>query len=128
MPYHTFTVSWPPEALRPNGGKKHWRQVATAKAAYKLEAWGEAMASGIRGAEKAHIHFTFHPHKRGSMPDMDNCIASQKAVQDGIADALKMNDRDITVTYAMSQDRRACVVINVSTNDAAEIPLKGCIS
>lgn len=87
-----------------------------------------AVASGIKGAEKAHIHFTFHPNPRGPLPDMDNCKASQKAVQDGIADALKMNDRDITTSHSMSTDRRHCVVINVSTDANAEIPLKGSIS
>lgn len=32
---------------------------------------------------------------------MDNCIAAFKAGQDGLADALGVNDRDLTVNYEM---------------------------
>ena len=128
MSYHTFSLAWPNKALWPNGGHGHHFAVHRAKKAARQEAQVEALASGIRRQERAHIHVTWFPKAKGPPPDKDNCIASFKAAQDGIAAALGMNDRDITTSYHVSQDRRGVVVVNVSTGDSADVPLKGAVS
>lgn len=128
MPYYTFSIGWPHKDLSPNGRpKSHFakaRQVKTMLA----EAFYEAKAHGVEQTDAAHIHFTFHPKAKGPPPDSDNALASVKAAVDGIAKALGLDDRYIGISHHVSAERRGCVVVNVSTGDAAKIPLKGTVS
>lgn len=88
--------------------KRHreWARIAT------LEALG--------GTQFAHngatIPVTIHVHAKpkGPLPDRDNIISSFKALGDGIADALKVNDRDFAapkVVFADVRDGRFVVEI-----------------
>lgn len=129
MPYYTFSLAWPDRSLHPNG-RPHFMAKARAVRNARNEACGAARAAKVKRSEKAHIHFTFHPNLKGPMPDDDGCTASVKAHIDGISDALGMNDLHITKSYHVSPERRkgGAVVVNVSTDEAAEIPLKGQVS
>lgn len=87
------TLPWPYEALWPNA-RPHWAAKAKATKAYRF-----AAKSMCRGAAPGVIRVTFCPKPFGPMPDKDNCIAAFKAGQDGIADALKVNDRDLVFVH-----------------------------
>lgn len=127
MTYHTLTLSWPAKILWPNGRGHHMARAKATKAA-RAEAFYEAHRAGVREAGTAHVHFTFHPQKKGPPPDESNAGAAFKAALDGIADVLKMNDRYITTSHSVSGERRGCVVVNVSTDETAAVPLKGTVS
>jgi hypothetical protein len=114
MTTHVFDVSWPDRVLSPNG-RGHWVAKAKAVKLHRQEAWTMALAAGVRPSDHASVHMVFFPKPRGPAPDKDNCIASAKAIQDGIADALRMNDRDMTVTHEVSTQRAGCVRVTVVT-------------
>ena len=86
-------LDWPYGPLWPNN-RPHWASKAKATQAYRFAAKVQ-----LRDAVLGPIRITFCPKSRGPMPDMDNCIASFKAGQDGIADALGVNDRELSVSY-----------------------------
>jgi len=109
---YIFDISWPGRALSPNGGRVHW----TAKKRYKAEAYGAALAAGVRQSDRASISVVFHPKPNGKAPDRDNCISSFKMGQDGIAAALHIDDGEITVTHTLSTERTGCVRVTVVTN------------
>jgi hypothetical protein len=128
MAYHTFTLSWPSKDLWSNGGRANRFAYSRAAKAQKNEAWKAALASGIRKEERAHVFVTWHPNAKGPLPDDDNCEASFKHARDGIAAALGIDDRHIPFQHKISTERRGCIVVNVSTGDSADVPLKGAIS
>lgn len=86
-------LPWPYEALWPNA-RPHWAAKAKATKAYRF-----AAKCLVGNAEPGVIRITFCPKSRGPLPDMDNAIAAFKAGQDGIADALGVNDRDLIFTH-----------------------------
>ena len=88
-------LPWPYPALWPNK-RPHWAEKHRATSAYRFVA-----KSLLLKATTGRIRVTFCPKPLGPRPDMDNCIASFKAGQDGIADALGVNDRDLIVTHEM---------------------------
>ena len=96
-------LSWPPEPLRPNARPNRWDKARAVKS-YREEAWGAALAAPLserdplKGASTVLVHFRFHPMTR-HRPDAGNAIASMKAADDGIADALGVNDRAFVITY-----------------------------
>ena len=60
------------------------------------------------------VRLVVHPKPKGPKPDRDNCVAAAKAMLDGIADALKVNDRRFeapSVTFATPRDGRFVVEI-----------------
>ena len=62
------------------------------------------------------IHVTFHPISRGPVPDKDNLITAFKAGQDGLAQALGVDDREFNdrLTHSIgSRTPRGEVVIDV---------------
>jgi crossover junction endodeoxyribonuclease RusA len=89
-----IVLPYPNKALWPNGRphplakhretKKHreWARLATL-----------AALSGFRAGESVQWSITVYPKPRGPLPDKDNTLAAMKAYQDGIADALGVNDR-----------------------------------
>lgn len=90
-------LPWPYDGLWPND-RKHWAVKSKATKAYRFTA-----KSMCLGAEPGIIRVAFCPKSKGPFPDKDNCIAAFKAGQDGIADALNVNDRDLTVTYEFGE-------------------------
>ena len=88
-------LDWPYKGLWPND-RAHWAVKSKATKAYRFAAKVKLLKATV-----GPIRVTFCPKAMGPMPDMDNCIAAFKAGQDGIADALGVNDRDLIVTHEM---------------------------
>ncbi len=115
-------LEWPYKGLWPND-REHWATVAKAKKAYRFAAKVKSL-----GAKPGVIRVTFCPKPTGPMPDKDNCIAAFKAGQDGIADALKVNDRDLTVIHEMGGRCKDGGVIVEFLPLETTIPFRGQIS
>ena len=96
----TIVVPMPPKCLSPNS-RDHWGVKAKAKQAARKAAWYQT------SRELAHFYpagwpvgpVTLSITVRGPrQSDGDNVQGRLKAVFDGIADALAMNDRDFAIT------------------------------
>lgn len=102
-----ITFPWPPRQLNPNH-HCHWRVKARFAKAYR-HAWrllalqAKAKVADELKNEPLEIVVTFHPPDR-RVRDRDNCISSIKSGMDGLADALRMNDRHFVPDYKMSQE------------------------
>jgi len=92
-------LSWPPTPLSPNV-RAHWAQRNRHFQAHKQEAFHVARSQGVRpevmGAPRLVV--TLHPPDRRRR-DMDNVIASLKAAQDGIAEAMALDDSVFRVRW-----------------------------
>lgn len=112
-------LPWPAPILWPNGPRprneghkasvtrKHrdWAHIATLEVAPKCFHHNGA---------KIPVTLEVHAKPKGPLPDEDNCIAAAKAMLDGIADALKVNDRDFAaprVVFSPERDGRFVVEI-----------------
>ena len=91
----TFHMPWPFPALWPNK-RPHWSAKARATRSYRFTAKCFAL-----GAEVGPVTLTFCPKPLGPKPDLDNCIAASKALADGLADAMGVNDRELRFTYEL---------------------------
>lgn len=88
------SVPYPPKALSPNASVHHMA-LYRAKRAYKDAVCTLCLAHGAnRLTGPFLVHVTFHPINRGPVPDKDNLIAAFKAGQDGLAQALGVDDRE----------------------------------
>jgi crossover junction endodeoxyribonuclease RusA len=91
----SITLPWPAKELSPNHrSRSHWPRTRAIKTA-RHTAW--ALTLEARAAGRL-ISFTFYPPDNRQR-DRDNLIASMKAYQDGIADALKANDNAFAPSY-----------------------------
>jgi hypothetical protein len=114
----TFTMPWPFFGLWPNDRPSHWSVKSKAVKSYRDGA--RIMATG---AKIGPIRVTFCPMPRGPYPDKDNCIAAFKAAQDGIADALKANDRDFVMSYEMGDRcKYGAVIVEIGHGTVEPMP------
>ncbi len=110
-------LPFPHKLLWPNGsvGNRH----AKVREAKKHRGWActatqEAMGRA-GGFMPSAITIHVHAKPRGPLPDKDNCIAAAKSSLDGIADALKVNDRDFPEPkIAFSAERDGRFVVELS--------------
>lgn len=95
------SVPWPPGVLSPNARVDRWT-LARAKKAYRTGCGWEAKAAGLprMTSESLPVTITFHPPDNRRR-DRDNMIAAMKSGQDGIADAIGVDDRLWVPTYAL---------------------------
>lgn len=112
-----ITLPWADPALWPNSYRPHWTVKAKATKAARSMAWGLALEA-IKGRQwpsnAAHLIWEFYP-KTKRVPDRTNCIISTKAWEDGIADALGVNDRLFEATYLMREPvKGGKVVVTIS--------------
>jgi len=115
-------LPWPYEALWPNA-RPHWAQKAKATKAYRF-----AAKSMCLGAKPGVVRVTFCPKSRGPFPDRDNAIAAFKAAQDGIADALGVNDRDLIFTHEFGDRcKDGGVIVDIMPAEAT-VPFRGGIA
>lgn len=95
-------LDWPPRVLSPNS-RSHWAPKSTATRRARDDAYIVTL-SAMWGRAKPDVTgdvamtWTFHPPRKGRF-DMDNAIARCKALQDGIADALGVDDNRFVPTY-----------------------------
>ena len=103
-------LGWPPTDLSPNA-RKHWAVVARAKKQYRKDCYSvskEQLKKYKKETEnipeRLVLEMTFIPPDRRSY-DRDNLVARMKSGIDGLADALKINDKRFnTVISTMDQD------------------------
>ena len=91
-----LTLPWPPRTLSPNS-RPHWSRLAKAKRLYRYAcfiATKEAMAPRFDPVPDGPllVELQFCPPDHRSR-DIDNMLASCKAALDGVASALKVNDK-----------------------------------
>lgn len=115
-------LPWPDKILWPNGseGNRH----AKARHAKNNRKWGYGAAlfamqqqgkfDDIGNTDAIPIKLIIHAKPSGPLPDADNAVAAAKHLLDGIADALKVNDRRFAspvVEFASPRDGRFVVEI-----------------
>lgn len=108
-------LPWPPKELSPNA-RLHWSKVAKAKKSYRQISWALALEAKIKvsttGEEPIFLRVSFFPPDRRHRDD-DNMIASMKAGLDGLADALKVNDRRFKCTWEFSTEIKGQVKVEL---------------
>ena len=86
-------LPFPHKYLWPNG-RTHWRLSAPKKKLHREWARLATLAAYPNGTGgTVNIVYTVYAKPRGPFPDYDNTLAAMKSYQDGIADALGLNDR-----------------------------------
>lgn len=107
-------LSWPPRALWQNH-RRHWRDRHRATKAYRTEAWGAALEAAVPKIPDATIEFTFHPPDN-IRRDIQNMPATMKAAIDGIADAMRCDDKGFRPVFPSSfgpVTKGGCVCIRI---------------
>lgn len=111
---------WPDKALSPNA-RVHWAVRSDASRVAREMGHYTAIAGGWHRAElppgRLHLWITFHPPTR-RMPDDDNMLARVKPYRDGIADAMRINDRRF-VSHPFVSEKTAAggsVVMRITFN------------
>jgi crossover junction endodeoxyribonuclease RusA len=98
-----LALSWPDKGLSPNA-RLHWARKAKLVKAARHDAWVSTLVLRRRlgglgdGPINLTVEFCPPDHRRR---DRDNLIASMKAANDGIADALGVDDSRFVSTYSM---------------------------
>lgn len=106
------TLPWPARALSPNT-RLHWAPKAKAvRAARDAAFWLTWQAQGGKrpGWPAAALDVTFCPPDKRSR-DRDNLIASLKHGQDGMSDALGIDDARFIPTYRMGDPVKGGAVV-----------------
>ena len=105
-----IVLGWPPSDLSPNA-RLHWARLAKAKKEYRAicnsiskEQLKKYKKETENIPERLVLEMTFIPPDRRNY-DRDNLVARMKSGIDGLADALKINDKRFnTVISTMDQD------------------------
>lgn len=98
-----LALPWPASGLSPNA-RLHWARKAKLTKAARKDAWVSTLAVRRRlpaladGPVSLEVVFCPPDYRRR---DRDNLIASMKAANDGIADALGVDDSRFVSTYSM---------------------------
>lgn len=90
---HTIDLPWPSPALSPNS-RGHWckRHAASKKARADAALAAVAMGLTLPPGSEIGMHLDFYPPDK-RLRDDDNLVASFKSYRDGLAQALKVDDR-----------------------------------
>ena len=107
-------LPWPPTGLSPNA-RNHWAKTAKLKKAYREACAWSAMQQGAKPihADKLHLTLTFYPPTRRAY-DLDNALARCKAGLDGLADALKVDDKHWTLTIKKGESVGGFVQVEIT--------------
>lgn len=91
-----LNLPWPPKELFPNAKRKaHWSKYAPKAAAYRKACWALTLEAKAKGTLRS---VTFFPPDRRRR-DADGMIGAFKSGQDGIADALRVDDNLFRPSY-----------------------------
>ena len=93
-------LPWPPHQLNPNK-RLHWAVKRKFTKGYRAACFFAAVDAGawnVETGERLPVKITFQPPDRRKR-DRDNMIAAFKAGQDGLADALGIDDAILVPTY-----------------------------
>ena len=110
--FFSVVLPWPNPKLSPNA-RLHWRARVGPKAdAKRIAAWTTVAAKGfhqareaLKGDARIPVRITFYPPDRRHR-DADNMVASAKALIDGVADALSVNDRRFLPTFIFAEPEK----------------------
>jgi len=106
-------LPWPPKELSPNA-TLHWAKKAKYKKLYRQTCWALTLESKVKVSTDGRIPMTvtfYPPDKRHR--DADNMVASIKAGLDGVADALKVNDKQFWPMFVFSDEVKGMVTIQL---------------
>jgi crossover junction endodeoxyribonuclease RusA len=106
-----ITLPWPPSKLSPNA-RIHWAPKRKLTQEYRSACFYEARKSGVwpLDCDKLPLTITFCPPDRRGR-DRDNMIASFKAGQDGLSDAVGIDDKHFIPTYRVEGTIKGGAVI-----------------
>ena len=107
------TLPWPPSALSPNT-RGHWSKLAKAKKQYREACAWTAKAHGLGKieAEKVHVTLEFYPPDKRHR-DLDNMLASAKALIDGLADVIGVDDSKWSLTIKKAETIGGMVKVSI---------------
>lgn len=111
-----LTLPWPPRELSPNA-RLHWSKVAAAKRKYRAACWALTLEAGAHFVPKLpdskfRVHLLFIAPDRRSY-DLDGLLSRAKSGLDGIADALKVNDKRFRPSIDISDDVGGMVKVRI---------------
>tara|TARA_B100000085_G_scaffold277523_1_gene298056 strand:- start:449 stop:865 length:417 start_codon:yes stop_codon:yes gene_type:complete len=104
----SIVLGWPPSDLSPNA-RLHWAKLAKAKKIYRKDCYSVSKEQLKKYKfnelpEKLVLEMTFIPPNKRNY-DRDNLVARMKSGIDGLADALRINDKRFnTVISTMDTD------------------------
>ena len=102
----SVTLPWPPRDLSPNA-RVHWSRKSRAAKKFRAACFYLAKLDRLAVDWEGDIivSVTFRPPagSNGRRHDQDNCVASCKSGLDGLADALKVNDKRFRLVPAMGE-------------------------
>jgi crossover junction endodeoxyribonuclease RusA len=106
-------LPWPPKELSPNA-TLHWSKKAKFKKKYRETCWALTLEAKLKVKPGViPMEITFYPPDRRHR-DADNMVASIKAGLDGVADALKVDDREFLPTFKFSKEVKGIIEIKLS--------------
>lgn len=99
-----IVLPWPPKELSPNA-RVHWAKKSKAAKQYRAECYLLTKKAGIAAPDGDEILFAleFVPPDRRKRDD-DNLLASCKALRDGVADALGIDDNRFITQLRISRE------------------------
>jgi crossover junction endodeoxyribonuclease RusA len=103
-------LPWPPRDLSPNA-RVHWARKAKVTRSYREACYLLAKQARLKApdADRIALTVTFLPPD-GRRRDRDNLIASCKALFDGLADALQVDDAQFVLSFHVARDQIAGLV------------------
>lgn len=108
-----FSVPYPPKILSPNS-RTHWAVKHRVFQKYKGDCFVLAKACRpVLGDKDIHLLLKFHPQK-ARRRDIDNAVASAKAILDGISAAWGIDDSKFHILPSFGELKNPpCVIIEV---------------
>jgi crossover junction endodeoxyribonuclease RusA len=108
---NTVTLPWPDRRLSPNA-RVHWAEKAKRVRQARQTAWALARSAGLSvpDTRPLPVRVTFHPPDRRRR-DRDNMVSCAKAICDGIADAIGVDDALWEPTYSVAEPRKGGAVV-----------------
>jgi len=111
---NTVKLPWPPKELSPNSSL-HWSKKSKKKKEYRTACWAltlEAKLQAPEGDGKIEIDITFCPPDKRHR-DADNMVAAIKSGLDGVADALKVNDKRFLPNFKFTDTVLGMVILEI---------------
>jgi crossover junction endodeoxyribonuclease RusA len=109
----SVTLGWPPSILSPNS-RAHWAKRAIAAKKYKTACWALTLEAKLAAPAEGPIDLDieFVPPDRRHR-DLDNMLSSAKALLDGVALALGVNDRRFRLRLSVADRIGGMVIVRV---------------
>ena len=123
----SIMLPWPPRELSPNYRAAHWSAISKAKKRYRAACFIQAREQGAKAMQTGplDVALIFHPPDRRHR-DWDNMIASMKAGLDGLADAIRVDDKHWRLSFQVSDQTGGFVRVGIkaATVDSVEAALR----